>query len=146
MRRVNLIALLRFEDDGLVDVGSMEAIRPEEIIEKIKEKDEKGEIELKDQEKIWVVPEESLIEHNVVPTRISHQEEDLIYRDERDEEKGEIFIALKKTDKKQYRIKGRVKSINSKKAARLGASFIGGNLKPKKVTLIPEQTINIYTI
>lgn len=149
MRGIKFRALLRYDETGLYEVGSMSAVNPEELIQQIRDRRDKGEIEVPENSEVWVVPSGSFMERTAVPRQ--HVKDDdggwtLAYAGEEDMKHGETYLSLTQETQGEYTIDGFVKAIKPETAARVAAGLKGGRMDAKKVLLVPEQTITEFTI
>lgn len=147
MRGVEFRALLRFEENGLWEVGRMTAVKPGELVDHIRRRRDEGEIEVPEDAEVWVVPAGSFMRRTAVPTKYESTEGGdwtVAFATEEDRDYGETYLALSRMAEGEFRVDGAVRAIKPESAARVAAALKGEGMSAREVVLVPEQTVNSF--
>ncbi|MDY7081063.1 MAG: hypothetical protein SXQ77_01325 [Halobacteria archaeon] len=149
MRGVKFRALLRFDKDGLFEVGEMTTTKPENVVGQIERRRDNGEIDIAEESELWIIPAGSFMKRTAVPTKADSTVENdrqISYKTDDDRDYGDTYLALTPTAQGEFRIDGYVRAVKPEMAARVAASLKGGRMDAKNVLMVPDQTVNRFTV
>ncbi|MDY6765630.1 MAG: hypothetical protein SV377_08155 [Halobacteria archaeon] len=151
MRGIEFRALLKLDDGSLRDVGTATAVNPDELIDQIEARRDEGRINITDRSEVWIIPVDSFIRRLSVPTKDVSKEDDpdgyeFAYSSEEDRRFGDTYVALSQISDDDYIVDGYVRALEFETACRVAASLKGGRMDAKPVVLVPEDTLNRYTV